>query len=157
MANMMDGTVRDSVNDILGQFYCAFGHGAGAIRIRRSAIAALRARYSEPIQNALAEWEGAAPHVLSFMTQVGRLAALLATQAGRTAIGAADFTQARRAVEGSVHQNAENSGQLFAGMICPAVPGEEPVPAPVSSETPAMHEPVESVTARSGSAAARPH
>ncbi len=51
MENTMGDTIGEAVNDILGQFYCAFGQGAGAIRIRRTAIAALRARYREPIQN----------------------------------------------------------------------------------------------------------
>ena len=38
-----------AVEDILGQFYFALGQGAGAMRIQRSAIAALRARYADPI------------------------------------------------------------------------------------------------------------
>lgn len=143
MENTMGDTIGEAVNDILGQFFCAFGQGAGAIRIRRTTIAALRARYREPIQNSLAEWERSAPHVLSFVAQVGRLAALLATQAGRTAIGPADFTMARRAVEATVHQNAENSGQLFAGMICPAIPGEQPLP--IKPDTPDVLSPIDGV------------
>ena len=155
MENTTSNTVGEAVNDILGQFYCAFGQGAGAIRIRRTAIAALRARYSGPIQNALAEWERSAPHVLSFVAQVGRLSALLATQAGRTAIGPADFTRARRAVEATVHQNAENSGQLFAGVICPAVPGEEPLPT--QPDAPEMREPIDTVQPQTHVAGPRTH
>jgi hypothetical protein len=139
--NTVDTTIGESASDILGQFYCAFGLGAGPIRIQRAAIAALRARYAGPIQASIAEWEQSAPHVLSFLTQVGRLAALLATQNGRTSVSAADFTQARQTIEAGVHQNAENSGKLFAGPFCPPVPGE--LPAPPKSETPDAHEPVD--------------
>lgn len=132
--NTMGTTISESASDILGQFYCAFGVGAGSIRIQRSTIAALRARYAGPIGDAVSDWEHAAPHVLSFLTQVGRLSALLATQAGRTAISPADFTQAREAVEAGVHQSAEHSGKLFAGPYCPALPGQ--LPGPIKTETP---------------------
>lgn len=88
-----------AVDDILGQFYFALGQGAGAMRIQRSAIAALRARYAEPIAANVAHWKSGAPNVLAFVTQVGRLAAQLATAAGRTFISDADFTEARTVVE----------------------------------------------------------
>ncbi len=79
-----------AVEDILGQFYFALGQGAGAMRIQRSAIAALRARYADPIAANVAHWKSGAPNVLAFVTQVGRLAAQLATAAGRTFISEAD-------------------------------------------------------------------
>jgi hypothetical protein len=145
MENMMNKTISESASDILGQFYCAFGAGAGAIRIQRSAIAALRARYSGPIEASIAEWESAAPHVLAFLTQVGRLSALLATQDGRTAVSAADFTRARQSIEAGVHQSAERSGKLFAGPFCPPVAGEQP--APVKPDAGELSEPIDAVTA----------
>jgi hypothetical protein len=111
-------TTIESPDDILGQFYFAFGQGAGTMRVRREAIAALRRRYRPAIQTSAAVWPEAAGNVLSLLTQVGRLAALLATQAGRTAITEADFTQARQTVEASVHRRHE-SGGLVAGPFCP--------------------------------------
>jgi histone H3/H4 len=110
--------------DILGQFYYAFGQGAGTMRVRRSAIAALRRRYVGPIQAEAATWNTVAANVLSFVTQVGRLASLFATVDGRTAINAADFVKARRLVEAKVHQQADAAGVLIAGPLCPAIPDE---------------------------------
>lgn len=116
--------ICSEAEDILGQFCFALGQGAGMMRVQRGAIAALRRRYAGPIQGAREEWDNAAPHVLSFVAQVGRLASMLATQAGRTAISEADFMAARRAVETGVHRRAEQGGQLIAGPFCPSVPGE---------------------------------
>jgi hypothetical protein len=110
--------------DILGQFYCAFAQGAGAMRIRRGAIRALRGRYFGPIQTLGGQWEEIASSVLPLLAQVGRLAALLATQTGCTAISEADFTRARRIVEA----NAHNSSQLLiCGPVCPPIAGEEAI------------------------------
>jgi histone H3/H4 len=106
--------------DILGQFYFAFGQGAGTMRVRQEAIAALRHRYYPAIKASAAAWPEAAGSILSLLTQIGRLAALLATQAGRTAITASDFMQARRSVEASVHE-IHASGGLSAGPFCPLV------------------------------------
>lgn len=106
---------------ILGQCCYALGQGAGNMRIRRCAIVALRARYLDPLRNAASTWDDLAGSVLPLLGQVGRLAALLATQAGRTAIHERDFTQARRVVESSAHQS---SGLLIAGPVCPPVPAE---------------------------------
>lgn len=128
-------TTDEATMEILGQFYFALGQGAGSIRIRRSAISALRARYEGPIRASVHEWDAAAPNVLAFLTQIGRLAALLATESGRAAISADDFMRARQAVEASVHHTAESTGKLFAGPFCPPVPGEQPpAPRPTSSE-----------------------
>lgn len=140
---MMDAGTRNrnisetaaNAEDILGQFYYAFGQGAGAMRVRRSAISALRARYFGPIQTAGATWDDVAGNVLSFVAQVGRLAALLATEAGRTAINSGDFMKARRLVEASVHHHAESRGLLIAGPLCPQIadelPETEPQPASI--------------------------
>lgn len=114
----------ENAEDILGQFYCAFGQGAGSIRIARSAIAAFRRRYFDPIKSAPGPWKAVAPNVLSFVAQVGRLAALFATQAGRTAINSADFARARQMVESSVHRSADASNILIAGPHCPGLPDE---------------------------------
>lgn len=114
----------ENAEDILGQFYCAFGQGAGSVRISRSAIASFRRRYFDPIKASPGPWKAVAPNVLAFVAQVGRLAALLATQAGRTAIHAADFAQARRMVEASVHRSADTANILIAGPHCPAFSDE---------------------------------
>ncbi|HKV98841.1 MAG TPA: hypothetical protein VJN96_03395 [Vicinamibacterales bacterium] len=127
--------------DILGQFYCAFAQGAGAMRIRRGAIRALRGRYFGPIQTLGAQWEEIAPSVLPLLAQVGRLAALLATQTGRTAISAADFMRARRIVEASAH----NSSQLLiCGPVCPPIAGEEGIVPGSSADIDEPCEPIQS-------------
>ncbi len=112
-----------NAEDILGQFYFAFGQGAGTTRVSRAAIAALRTRYLPNIRAARIDWNEVSGNVLSLVSQVGRLSALLATQAGRTAISEADFTQARVAVEGNVHRQKEEAG-LMAGPFCCKTPGE---------------------------------
>lgn len=116
-------TTADNPEDILGQFYFAFGQGAGAMRVQREAISALRARYYGPIQTVVTTWDQIGSSVLSLLAQVGRLAALLATQAGRTSISSADFMQARQMVEATVHQKHEAAG-LMAGPVCPVYSGD---------------------------------
>ena len=119
--------------DILGQFYFAFGQGAGSMRVRQEAIAALRRRYYPAIQASAAAWPDMAGNILSLLAQVGRLAALLATQAGRTAITAADFMQARRRVEASVH-DIHHAGGLLAGPLCPKIAEDIEAPEPALTE-----------------------
>ena len=132
-------TVPDP-EDILGQFFFAFGQGAGHMRVQRSAIAALRNRYRPAIRTACDQWDSAAPHVLSLVAQVGRLASALATQAGRSAISETDFLTARRIVESNAHRQAESSGQLIAGPFCPPVAGEQVAEAPSQDlHIPAFH------------------
>ena len=116
----------EAAEDIFGQFYYAFGQGAGTMRVRRSAIAALRRRYIVSIQAEAATWNTVAANVLSFVTQVGRLASLFATADGRTTINAADFMEGRRLVEAKVHQQADAAGVLIAGPLCPVIPDELP-------------------------------
>jgi histone H3/H4 len=122
--NRYDGNVED----ILGQFYYAFGQGAGQMRVGRPAIAALRNRYLDPIRSAQDRWKSVSPNVLAFVAQVGRLAALFATHAGRTAIDEADFMAARRTVEARVHQSADHAGIFIAGPLCPILPEEQSLP-----------------------------
>lgn len=126
-------TIQSATDDILGQFCYALGQGAGAIRIQREAIAALRARYAQPVAAALDRWSAMAPNILSFVTQVGRVAALQATQQGRTAISADDFMYARQLVESRVHGAGERTHGIFAGIFCPTVPGEQS-PKPATSD-----------------------
>jgi hypothetical protein len=116
--------VEDDPENILGQFIYAFGQGAGTVRVSRAAIAALRHRYRGPVQASARKWETTAAYVLPLLAQVGRLAALFATQAGRSAIAESDFTRSRRLVEARTHEHAETSGQLMAGPFCPPVSGE---------------------------------
>jgi histone H3/H4 len=125
---------KDDHESILGQFIYAFGQGAGTVRVSRRAIAALRARYLGPVQAYAGRWETTAAYVLPLLAQVGRLAALLATQAGRSAIAETDFTRARRLVEARTHEQAEASGQLMAGPLCPPISGEPAVLAERSSQ-----------------------
>lgn len=115
---------QDSPEDILGQFFYAFGQGAGSMRVQRSAIAALRARYAGPIQAAPGPWKAVSANVLGFVAQVGRLAALFATEAGRTAINREDFMRARRLVERNVHARADSLHVFIAGPHCSELPEE---------------------------------
>jgi hypothetical protein len=117
--------LESDTEDILGQFCFALGQGAGTMRIQRDAINALRERYRDAVAAAIDRWPVMAPNILSFVTQVGRVAALQATQAGRTAISAADFMYARQLVESQVHRAGERAHGIFAGPFCPTVPGEK--------------------------------
>lgn len=130
-----NNAIQQQTEEILGQFYFALGQGAGVIRIQREAITALRRRYADPITANFGRWTALAPNVLSFVVQVGRVAALQATQDGRTSITAVDFTRARQLVESRVHQSGERTHGLFAGPLCPPVTGEEIKP-PTSEEAP---------------------
>jgi hypothetical protein len=95
----------ESADDILGQFYFAYGQG-------------VRARYFGPIKTAPGPWKAAAPNVLAFVAQVGRLCTLLATQAGRTAITAHEVRRACSIVEANVHRNADLQRVLILGPHC---------------------------------------
>lgn len=138
--NIFDDGQR--AEDILGQYYVAFGQGAGTMRVSRSAIGALRRRYFSPIREIVGQWESLAGSVLPLVAQVGRLASFLATQAGRTAISERDFLRARQVVEASAHQSAG----LLSGPACPVIHDEhvqpEPtvaVPSPSSMELPSRN------------------
>jgi hypothetical protein len=137
---MSDDLHNANAADILGQFYYEFGQGAGHMRVGRSAIAALRNRYLEPIRKAQPQWKTVSTNVLGFVAQAGRLAALFATQAGRTAITESDFTSARQIVEAQVHQSADRSHVFIGGPLCPPLPEEQPVPPLTNDVT--LHAPV---------------
>jgi hypothetical protein len=128
-------TRSQAAEEILGQFYFALGQGAGIMRIQRSAITALRTRYAEPIAANVDHWRAAAPNVLAFVSQVGRLAAQLATGAGRGYIAEADFTKARQAVEAAVHSSGDRIHGIFAGPWCPSVATERPQETPTAETT----------------------
>jgi hypothetical protein len=134
----------ENAEDILGQFYYAFGQGAGAVRVERGAIAAFRNRYFANIKAAPAPWNAVAGNVLSLIAQVGRLAALYATQEGRSSISAADFMRARVLVEAKAHPRANDTGQLIAGPYCRLIPGEEDnepgLDTPMTPEMPQVEE-----------------
>jgi histone H3/H4 len=115
----------ESADDVLGQFYFSFGQGAGTMRVERAAVAALRRRYFDNIKAAPAPWSAMSGSVLPLIAQVGRLAALLATQAGRTAITEADFMQARKTVESAVHPRANDTRRLVVGAVCAIIPEED--------------------------------
>ncbi len=134
-------THSQAAEEILGQFYFALGQGAGIMRIQRSAIRALRTRYAEPIAANVDRWKSAAPNVLAFVSQVGRMAAQLATGAGRSYIAEADFTKARQAVEAGVHSSGDRIHGLFAGPWCPSIATERPEKAP-DAETTTETEPI---------------
>lgn len=127
-------SIESDTEDILGQFCFALGQGAGSMRIQRDAIHALRERYRRPVAAAIDRWPGMAPNILSFVAQVGRVAALRATQHGGTAISAMDFLYARQLVEDRVHGAGERKHGIFAGIFCPPVAGEE-APEPKSDGT----------------------
>jgi hypothetical protein len=120
---------RENADDILGQFYFAFGQGATSMRVDRTAIAAFRHRYFDRIVSAPGPWKAAAPNVLAFVEQVGRLCALLATQAGRTAITAHEVRRACPIVEASVHRSADQQNILILGPHCTGDVLDEEIPA----------------------------
>lgn len=132
--------VQNDTEDILGQFCFALGQGAGTMRIQRDAIGALRERYRGPIAASIDRWPALAPNVLSFVAQVGRVAALRATQDGRTSISSNDFIYARQLVESRVHQAGERAHGIFVGPLCSQVPGETS-PQPESEPSPEHHAP----------------
>ncbi|HEV7515970.1 MAG TPA: hypothetical protein VGR07_06695, partial [Thermoanaerobaculia bacterium] len=95
-----DGPAVDPELVILGQACVAFGQGTGALRVSREAVAALRERYGAVLTaEVVQQWDGVAVQVLERLRAIGRLAAHLATSAGRTAIGRDDVLRAALAVE----------------------------------------------------------
>jgi len=112
----------ESADDIMGQFYFAFGQGAASMRIDRDGIAAFRRRYFERILNAPGPWKAVAPNVLAFVAQAGRLCAQFATQAGRTAITSTDVRRACAMVEAAVHRSADHQNIFIVGPHCSTEP-----------------------------------
>ncbi len=96
---MRDGTGSD-IEDILGQFYIAFGQGLGSLRVSRRTAAALRERYLMVINSViLEEWDSIGSEVLERVRAVGRMAAIRAATVGRTYVVPEDFIESSRAVE----------------------------------------------------------
>jgi hypothetical protein len=88
-----------TADDLFGQAFVAFGQGAGAIRVHHTTIREIRSRYERFLERALEHWEEDAVQALERVRATGRLAALLATQDGRTAVSPKDFSVAAERVE----------------------------------------------------------
>lgn len=84
---------------ILGQFYVAFGQGAGCVRVHRETIGAIREHYVGLIEKNADSWEAEGVQVLERVRTVGRLAALKAVQDGSSAIAPKHFTDSTTAVQ----------------------------------------------------------
>jgi hypothetical protein len=87
------------VEQILGQFYVAFGQGAGCVRVKRETIGAIREHYIGLIEKNASSWEADAVQVLERVRTVGRLSALTAVQDGASAISREHFEGSTRAVQ----------------------------------------------------------
>jgi len=85
---------------IMAQIYVAFGQGTGAVRVSQEVCAALYDRYFQRIDAALVrDWESLAVQVLERFRALGRLMAINAGAAGKTALARGDFERAARMVE----------------------------------------------------------
>lgn len=96
---MPDSSGYSEVEQILGQFFVAFGQGAGCVRVRRETILAIRERYLAVIETEAHSWEEEAVQVLERVRTVGRLAALIATERGASSIAREDFVQSTGRIE----------------------------------------------------------
>src|SRR5262245_9222437 len=107
------------VQNILGQYYFAFGQGArGSMRVSRETIEAIRKRHLERIQRVAVDWNQYHIGVLEYMRAVGRHAALIATEDGRIAISAADYTKAATLSEKRAHEQHDGEDIQFFGDAC---------------------------------------
>ncbi len=87
-------------NGIMAQIYVAFGQGTGAMRVSQDVCAALHERYYPSIDPALVrDWESLAVQVLERIRALGRLMAINAGAAGKTALAGSDLESAARMVE----------------------------------------------------------
>src|ERR1700730_15699109 len=87
-------------NGIMAQIYVAFGQGTGAMRVSQDVCGALHDRYYQSIDQALVrDWEALAVQVLERFRAIGRLMAIKAGAAGKTALASSDFESAARMVE----------------------------------------------------------
>ncbi|MGB2713058.1 MAG: hypothetical protein WBC51_02700 [Vicinamibacterales bacterium] len=96
---MPDSSAYSEVEQILGQFFVAFGQGAGCVRVRRETVLAIRDRYIDVIEAESHTWEEEAVQVLERVRTVGRLAALIATERGSSSITREDFVQSTGRIE----------------------------------------------------------
>ena len=106
------------VQNILGQYYFAFGQGAGSMRVSRETIEAIRKRHLERIQRVAVDWNQYHIGVLEYMRAVGRHAALIATEDGRIAISAADYAKAATLSEKRAHEQHDGEDIQFFGDAC---------------------------------------
>lgn len=100
------GTPAREIEARMGQYLVAFGAGAEGLRISRRGVDLLRYRYLPCVRDVATRrpraWDEEAPHVLSLMTAVGRVAASLATERGEMTIRPADVWTACERVESAL-------------------------------------------------------
>ena len=96
---MPDSRTYSEVEQIMGQFFVAFGQGTGCVRGAPHTIAAIRHHYVGMIEQYSASWEEDAVQVLERVRTVGRLAALNSLQHGSSTIGPEDFEAATGKVQ----------------------------------------------------------
>ena len=61
---MPDSSTYSEVEQILGQFFVAFGQGTGSVRVARETVAAIRDQYIGMIEKYSSSWEDDAVQVL---------------------------------------------------------------------------------------------
>jgi hypothetical protein len=98
---MPDSRTYSEVEQILGQFFVAFGQGTGCVRVKRETIAAIRNHYIGMIETYSQSWEEDAVQVLERVRTVGRLAALNSLQQGSSAISPEHFLDATGRIQHS--------------------------------------------------------
>jgi methionyl-tRNA formyltransferase len=98
---------------IMAQIWIAFGQGAGAVRVTQDAAMELRRWYFDAITQEVVdtEWETSAVQVLDRIRTIGSLAALMATNAGSTAI-----------VPQNVYDSAATVQEASGTPLCPDPP-----------------------------------
>ena len=104
-----------TAEEVMGQALVAFGQGTGAVWVHREAVTALRTLYAGYWSGRCRSWEEDAGQALERVRATGRLAALLAIQAGRIAITASDFTTAAGTVREVNRDSAENFTRICTG------------------------------------------
>ena len=96
---MADSSGYSDVEQILGQFFVAFGQGSGCVRVGRETILAIRDQYIDMIAKEYGSWEEEAVQVLERVRTVGRLSALIALQRGSSTIERQDFLESTGTVQ----------------------------------------------------------
>ena len=91
---MPESSTYSEVEQILGQFFVAFGQGTGCVRVARETVAAIRNHYVDMIQEYSPSWEEDAVQVLERVRTVGRLAALNSLEQGSSTISPEHFKDA---------------------------------------------------------------
>src|SRR5688500_18892022 len=123
------GSIGRNAEDLLGQMLFALGAGAAGVHIRRAAIAVMRDRDQPPAYAMVRKpdwedtWKKQSIYLLDYFAVMGRVAAELATAAGRTTIEADEFERARRRVEGNYSGGGTAVPRFgIRGDICPDWP-----------------------------------